>query len=91
MVTAGGPYYAPLLEMDSAQVRRRDQRPRRAELEVARNAAGKVRPGGTLLFMGGTGGRRIGVGLGIVSAVTAALACRSRRTWRSSSRRSGST
>ncbi len=32
-----------------------------------------MRPGGTLLFMGGTGGRRIGHGLGIVSPATAAL------------------
>ena len=29
-------------------------------LDVARYAAGKVRPGGSLLFMGGTGGRRHG-------------------------------
>jgi NAD(P)-dependent dehydrogenase (short-subunit alcohol dehydrogenase family) len=42
-------------------------------LQVARHAAGKVRPGGTLIFMGGTGGRRPGVGLGLVSAVTAAM------------------
>jgi NAD(P)-dependent dehydrogenase (short-subunit alcohol dehydrogenase family) len=42
-------------------------------LEVARNAVGKMRPGGTLLFMGGTGGRRVGGGLGIASAATAAL------------------
>ena len=42
-------------------------------LDVARNAAGKVRPGGTLLFMGGTGGRRPGLGLAIVSTVTAAM------------------
>ena len=42
-------------------------------LQVARNAARKVRPGGTLLFMGGTGGRRPGIGLSIVSAMTAAL------------------
>ena len=42
-------------------------------LWVARNAAAKVRPGGTLLFMGGTGGRRVGPGLGLVSAVTAAM------------------
>jgi NAD(P)-dependent dehydrogenase (short-subunit alcohol dehydrogenase family) len=42
-------------------------------LEVARNAAGKVRPGGTLLLMGGTGGRRIALGLGIASAVTAVM------------------
>ena len=42
-------------------------------LQVARNAAGKVKPGGTLLFMGGTGARRPGVGLAIASTVTAAL------------------
>ena len=42
-------------------------------LEVARNAAGRMRPGGTLLLMGGTGGRRISRGLGIVSAATAVL------------------
>jgi NAD(P)-dependent dehydrogenase (short-subunit alcohol dehydrogenase family) len=42
-------------------------------LDVARHAAGKVRPGGTLLLMSGTGGRRIGIGLGIASAVTAAM------------------
>ena len=42
-------------------------------LEVARNAAGKMRPGGTLLLMGGTGGRKISRGLGIVSAATAVL------------------
>jgi len=42
-------------------------------LLVARNAVNKVRPGGTLLFMGGTGARRPAVGLGIAAAVTAAL------------------
>jgi NAD(P)-dependent dehydrogenase (short-subunit alcohol dehydrogenase family) len=42
-------------------------------LDIARNAVGRMRPGGTLLLMGGTGGRRIGHGLGIVSAATAAL------------------
>jgi NAD(P)-dependent dehydrogenase (short-subunit alcohol dehydrogenase family) len=42
-------------------------------LEVARNAAPKMRPGGTLIFMGGTGGRKISRELGIVSAATAAL------------------
>jgi len=40
-------------------------------LEIARNAASKMRPGGTLVLMGGTGGRRISPG--IVSAATAAL------------------
>jgi len=42
-------------------------------LEVARNAAAKMRPGGTLLLMGGTGGRRVSRELGIASAATAAL------------------
>ena len=32
-----------------------------------------MRPGGSLVFMGGTGGRRISRDLGIVSAATAAL------------------
>ena len=42
-------------------------------LHVARNAAGKVRPGGTLLFVGGTGARRRAVGLALASAVTVGL------------------
>jgi NAD(P)-dependent dehydrogenase (short-subunit alcohol dehydrogenase family) len=73
LVTAGGPRYAPLLKMDSAQVRDALSDHLVLDLEVARNAAGRMRPGGTLLFMGGTGGRRVGHGLGIVSAATAAL------------------
>ena len=73
MVTGPGPAYGPLLEMDSAQVRDVLSDHVVLALEVARNAAGKMRPGGTLLFMGGTGGRRVGHGLGIASAATAAL------------------
>jgi NAD(P)-dependent dehydrogenase (short-subunit alcohol dehydrogenase family) len=73
LVTAGSPHYGPLLEMDSAQVRDALSGHVVLGLEVARHAAAKMRPGGTLLLMGGTGGRRIGHGLGIVSAATAAL------------------
>jgi len=73
MVTAGGPTYGPLLEMDADQVRQALSGHVLLALEVARHAAAKTRPGGTLLFMGGTGGRRIGHGLGIVSAATALL------------------
>ena len=73
MVTAGGPRYGPLLEMNSAQVRDAVSGHIVLALEVARNAVGKMRPGGTLLLIGGTGGRRVGHGLGIVSAATAAL------------------
>jgi NAD(P)-dependent dehydrogenase (short-subunit alcohol dehydrogenase family) len=73
MVTAGGPYYAPLQEMDLALARRHVAERLGVVLGVARNAIGRVRPGGTLLFIGGTGGRRTGVGLSIIRAMTAAL------------------
>jgi NAD(P)-dependent dehydrogenase (short-subunit alcohol dehydrogenase family) len=42
-------------------------------LQVAKDAASKVRPPGTLLFMGGTGGRRTAAGLAFIAALTAAL------------------
>src|ERR1700722_1705162 len=62
LITGGGPHYAPLLEMDADEVRNELSGHVVQALEVARNAAPKMRPGGTLLFMGGTGGRRIGRG-----------------------------
>jgi NAD(P)-dependent dehydrogenase (short-subunit alcohol dehydrogenase family) len=73
MVTAGGPNYGPLLEMDLDRVRQAISGHVVCYLDVARNAAAKMVPGGTLVFMGGTGGRRVGHGLGIVSAATATL------------------
>jgi NAD(P)-dependent dehydrogenase (short-subunit alcohol dehydrogenase family) len=73
LITAGGPHYAPLLEMDSDQVRGELSGHVVQALDVARNAAPTMRPGGTLLLMGGTGGRRIGRGAGIFPAATAAL------------------
>lgn len=73
MVTAGRPYYAPLAEMDFDEARRALQEHPMVMLSVARQAAGKVRPGGSLLFMSGTGARQPAVGLGITSALTAAM------------------
>ena len=73
LVTAGGPHYGPLLEMDAEQVRHAISEHMVLALEVARTAGGRMRPGGTLLLMGGTGGRRVGRGLGILAAATAAL------------------
>ena len=63
MVTAGGPYYARLTEIDFEQARRNVDQPLLLPLHVARNAAAKVRPGGTLLLVSGTGGRRPAVGM----------------------------
>ena len=73
MVTGPGPSYGPLLEMDADQVRHVLSDHVVLALAVARSAAPKMRPGGTLLLMGGTGGRKISRALGIVSSATAAL------------------
>ena len=73
LVTGPGPSYVPLLEMDADQVREALGDHVVLGLEVARNAAGKMRPGGSLTFMGGTGGRKISRDLGLASAATAVL------------------
>jgi NAD(P)-dependent dehydrogenase (short-subunit alcohol dehydrogenase family) len=72
LVTGPGPYYAPLAEFDVEKARHDVDAHLLLPLLVARHAVGKVRPGGTLLFMGGTGGRRVAVGLAFISALTAA-------------------
>ena len=72
LVTGPGPYYAPLAEFDVEKARRDIDAHLLLPVLVARYAAGKVRPGGTLLFMGGTGGRRTAKGLVLISALTAA-------------------
>jgi NAD(P)-dependent dehydrogenase (short-subunit alcohol dehydrogenase family) len=73
MLTAGAPYYGPLAEMDLADARRYVAEHIGLTLEVARHAAGRVRHGGTLLFMSGTGARRPAVGLSVSAALTGAL------------------
>jgi NAD(P)-dependent dehydrogenase (short-subunit alcohol dehydrogenase family) len=72
LVTGPGPYYAPLAELDLEKVRRDIDAHLLLPLQVARNAANCVRSGGTLLFIGGTGGRRPSAG-GLITALTAAL------------------
>jgi NAD(P)-dependent dehydrogenase (short-subunit alcohol dehydrogenase family) len=73
LVTGPGPYYAPLAELDIEKVRQDIEAHLLLPMQVARFAAAKVRAGGTLLFMGGTGGRRTVPGLALVSAITTAL------------------
>jgi NAD(P)-dependent dehydrogenase (short-subunit alcohol dehydrogenase family) len=73
LVTGPGPYYAPLQEFDVEEARRDVDAHLLLPIQVARNAAGKVRAGGTLLFMGGTGGRRTAPGFSFISALTAAM------------------
>ena len=73
MVTAGGPQYGPLLAIELEEARRGLTEHVLLAIQVAQSVSRKVRPGGTLLFMGGTGGRRPSAVLGIASAVTVAM------------------
>jgi len=73
LVTGPGPYYAPLAEFDIDEARRDVDAHLMLPIVLARYATGRVRPGGTLLFLSGTGGRRTAVGLTLISALTAAL------------------
>ena len=71
MCAAGGPYYSSLADMDFAEARRALQERPMLMVGVARYA--RVRPGGTLLFMGSSGGRDPKVGIGLMSAMHVAL------------------
>ncbi|MGE5858708.1 MAG: SDR family oxidoreductase [Solirubrobacterales bacterium] len=73
LVTAGAPHYIPPLEVTPEEVRDGLTEHPVLAVQVARNVVGKVRPGGALLLMGGTGGRTIGVGYEIINSVTAAM------------------
>ena len=73
LVTGPGPYDAPLAEFDLDEARRDVDAHLWLPLEVARNALGRVRPGGTLLFVSGIGGRHPVTGLALIGLLTAAL------------------
>jgi len=73
MVTAGAPHYGPPLEMPPEEARRGLTEHLLLALSVARGAAEKVRPPGSLIFMGGTGARRPRVGLAIASTASIAF------------------
>jgi len=72
LVTGPGPYYGLLADMDFDAVRRDLEAHLLLPMHVARHAATRVRPGGSLLFMGGTGGRRTAPGLASIGSLTAA-------------------
>ena len=73
LVTGPGPYYAPLADLDRERAHRDFDAHLWLAVAVAQHAVGRVRPGGTLLFMGGTGGRGRGPGLSLIAAGTAAM------------------
>ncbi|MDA0179628.1 SDR family oxidoreductase [Solirubrobacter phytolaccae] len=73
LVSAGRPYYAPLAEMDLEQAARSFDDHVWLAFRVAQLARAAVRPGGSLTFIGGTGGRRTGIGLGAISVGTVGM------------------
>jgi NAD(P)-dependent dehydrogenase (short-subunit alcohol dehydrogenase family) len=73
MVTAGSAYYAALAEMEFGRVRSALDEHVLLVLGTAKAAANKVRAGGTLVFMAGTGARRPGIGLSIAAMLAAGL------------------
>jgi NAD(P)-dependent dehydrogenase (short-subunit alcohol dehydrogenase family) len=73
LVTGPGPYYAPIEDFDFARAREDLDSHLLLPIQLARSAAGTVRAGGTLLFVGGTGGRRVAPGLSLIGALTAAM------------------
>jgi NAD(P)-dependent dehydrogenase (short-subunit alcohol dehydrogenase family) len=73
LVTGPGPYYARLQDFDFDEARRDVEAHLFLPMQIARNVMGRVRPGGTLLFLSGTGGRRTAPGLSLIGALTAAM------------------
>lgn len=71
LLTGPGPYYAPLAEFDFDKARRDVETHLLLPILVAR--AARVRPGGTLLFMSGTGARRPAPGFALTTALTSAM------------------
>jgi NAD(P)-dependent dehydrogenase (short-subunit alcohol dehydrogenase family) len=72
LVTGPGPSYSSLEKFDLEGARREVDAHLFLPIQLARYARGKVRPGGTLIFIGGTGGRRPVAGYAFFSALTAA-------------------
>jgi NAD(P)-dependent dehydrogenase (short-subunit alcohol dehydrogenase family) len=72
LVTGPGPYYALLADLDRERAHRDWDAHLWMHVAIAQHAVGRVRPGGSLLFMGGTGGRSRGPGMSLIAAATAA-------------------
>lgn len=72
LVTGPGPSYRPLADFDFDEARRDVEAHLLLLVLLAQRAVGTIRPGGTLIFMGGTGGRRTAVGQSLIAGLTAA-------------------
>jgi NAD(P)-dependent dehydrogenase (short-subunit alcohol dehydrogenase family) len=73
MVTAGAPHYGLALDMPLDDAQRGLSTHLLLAIAVSRYARNKMRAGGSLIFMSGTGSRRPRMGLGIASTAIAAF------------------
>jgi len=73
LVSGSGPIYAPIMEVDLEEARRVLDEHLIGALRVARECATRVRAGGSLTFITGTGARRPGRGLVVAGIGTVAL------------------
>jgi NAD(P)-dependent dehydrogenase (short-subunit alcohol dehydrogenase family) len=71
LVSGGGPQYVPFADLDVGTIRQGVERIV-LSVQIARLAQGTLQPTGSLLLIGGTGGRRPSAGP-LISAVTAAM------------------
>lgn len=69
MANAGWPFYGPVLDRTYEEARTAISYHPLLAIDVARNARDKMRPGGSLTFMGGTGARRVSSGAGVLSVI----------------------
>ncbi len=77
MLTAGSPYYSRIADLDFEKARRNAEHALLLPLLIARWALGRIRAGGSITLMGGTGGRKPNAGA-MISALTAALSALTR-------------
>jgi NAD(P)-dependent dehydrogenase (short-subunit alcohol dehydrogenase family) len=72
VATGGGPAYGPIATLDFGQANEVLQEHVLGPLRIARECAGRVRPGGSLTFFTGTDARRPGTGQ-VMAAIMAAV------------------
>ncbi|MCO8277029.1 SDR family oxidoreductase [Actinoplanes sp. TRM 88003] len=73
LVSGGGPFYAPIADMDFEQARAFLDQHILGYLRIVKLCAAAVRPGGSLTFISGTGARHAAVGISLAAIGTAAI------------------
>jgi NAD(P)-dependent dehydrogenase (short-subunit alcohol dehydrogenase family) len=73
LVSGGGPTYGTIATLDLDEVRRVLDEHLLGSLRVARDCIGRVRPGGSIVFLTGTGARRTAIGTTVAAISAAAI------------------